>query len=157
MVITASESSHFESHHTSSYHEETRVTESHVEMSRSSEQHSHVDKYEDKSDAHPGYTQHYYQFSNDGRRDTNASAVSGATSVSVHSSVSNQTREQSYDLPPLEPFVPSSETHAEHKRGSTGSEHSESTVTVVSSHVQQAAEEVHTPVVSLLGILFEEI
>ncbi|XGW33210.1 hypothetical protein V3C99_017575 [Haemonchus contortus] len=139
MVITTSESSHFESHRTSSQHEETRVTtETRTVESHSSGHHFHAEKHEERSGSfYEGGEQYHYE--NEGRRDTAASGV--APSVSVRSSMSHQTHhEQSYDLPTMEStYVTKSESH---RHGMDGSEMSESSVTLVSSHAQQM-EEVH--------------
>ncbi|KAK5975008.1 hypothetical protein GCK32_002360 [Trichostrongylus colubriformis] len=152
MVITSTESSHFESHHSSSHHEETRVSESHhyVEMHSSSGHHFHAETHEERSDDSHGDTDHAHIEYAD-RKNTGVSAISNLTSASGRSSLSNHTHQQSYDLPPLDSIAYESELHEKYTHGNIGSEGSDSTVTVVSSHAQQV-EDVHTPPVIGEGV-----
>lgn len=141
-VITSSEATHFESHHSSSGHHEEETHETHhiVEKHYSF---SHSDSHVERSGTIE--SEHLHNDVHE-RKNTASTIRSAATSVSVHSGVSGHTHEQmSYDLPKLDDVVFSGEAYV-HERHGTGSDHSESTVTVVSSHVHQP-EEAHAPAV----------
>ncbi|WKY15709.1 hypothetical protein Q1695_000864 [Nippostrongylus brasiliensis] len=144
VVVTASETMHIESHHSSSYveanyHSETQIVETHNSSSQQFHSETHIERSDTNRSINVGDIFQQDPEEAQERRNTALSTASRGTSVS---GLSQHTHEQSYDLPRLEDvLITQHETHV-HELHRSDSQHSESTL--VSNHGHHV-EEGHAP------------